>query len=109
MVNGRGYDHNFVLNAPATGWRSRPACYEPKTGRVMEVSTTEPGIQFYTGNFLDDARRHGRTGSIARATASAWRRSTSPIRRTSRTSRRRAQPGETYKSTTVHKFSTDAS
>ncbi|MBT9395537.1 galactose mutarotase [Hymenobacter sp. NST-14] len=46
-----GYDHNWVLNS-ATG---QPAAtvYEPTTGRTMEVTTTEPGLQFYTGNFLD--------------------------------------------------------
>jgi aldose 1-epimerase len=50
---GRGYDHNFVLNHPAgtVGLAARVA--EPKSGRVMEVFTTEPGLQFYTGNFLD--------------------------------------------------------
>ena len=49
-----GYDHNYVLNmevskAPVFAVRVR----EPKSGRVMEVLTTEPGVQFYTGNFLD--------------------------------------------------------
>ena len=49
-----GYDHNFVLNSggsttPVIAARVR----EPKTGRIMEVLTTQPGIQFYTGNFLD--------------------------------------------------------
>jgi aldose 1-epimerase len=51
---GRGYDHNWVLNktrARAPGLAAR--VYEAKTGRVMEVYTTEPGVQFYTGNFLD--------------------------------------------------------
>jgi len=49
-----GYDHNFVLNKPAPGAISLAArVYEPHTGRVLEVWTTEPGIQFYSGNFLD--------------------------------------------------------
>ena len=50
---GKGYDHNFVLNhAPGTsGLAAR--VYEPTSGRVLEVETTEPGVQFYTGNFLD--------------------------------------------------------
>ncbi|MBN2207401.1 MAG: galactose mutarotase [Candidatus Aminicenantes bacterium] len=48
-----GYDHNFVLESG--GGRLAPAAevYEPAAGRVMEISTTEPGIQFYAGNFLD--------------------------------------------------------
>lgn len=50
---GKGYDHNFVLNnAPGTSGLAARA-YEPTTGRVLEVETTEPGVQFYTGNFLD--------------------------------------------------------
>ncbi len=50
---GRGYDHNFVLNHPPgqLGLAARAA--EPTTGRILEVLTTEPGLQFYTGNFLD--------------------------------------------------------
>jgi len=49
-----GYDHNYVLNGGKAGALSLAArVYEPKTGRVMEILTTEPGIQFYTGNFLD--------------------------------------------------------
>jgi aldose 1-epimerase len=50
---GNGYDHNWVLNhAPGTmGLAARVT--EPSSGRVLEVSTTEPGVQFYTGNFLD--------------------------------------------------------
>ena len=53
---GGGYDHNFVLNrggAAADELRLAARVVEPTTGRTMEVSTTEPGIQFYTGNFLD--------------------------------------------------------
>ncbi|MFD1875083.1 aldose epimerase family protein [Hymenobacter bucti] len=47
-----GYDHNWVLNQ-ATGKHSAATVYEPTTGRTMEVTTDEPGVQFYTGNFLD--------------------------------------------------------
>ena len=49
-----GYDHNYVLNKTEAGKLSLAArVRENTTGRVMEISTTEPGIQFYTGNFLD--------------------------------------------------------
>jgi aldose 1-epimerase len=48
-----GYDHNWVLNAAETSPTFAARVYEPESGRVMEVYTTEPGIQFYTGNFLD--------------------------------------------------------
>jgi aldose 1-epimerase len=52
---GMGYDHNFVLTRGIKngGLALAAVVHEPKTGRVLEVWTTEPGIQFYTGNFLD--------------------------------------------------------
>ena len=51
---GKGYDHTWVLNKPAAGKLTLAATVsEPSSGRVMEVWTTEPGTQFYTGNFLD--------------------------------------------------------
>ena len=48
-----GYDHNFVLNDWDGTLRSAARLYEATTGRVLEILTTEPGIQFYSGNFLD--------------------------------------------------------
>ncbi len=50
---GRGYDHNFVLTSGGGAMAEAAEVYEPKTGRVLRVLTTEPGVQFYTGNFLD--------------------------------------------------------
>ena len=53
---GGGYDHNFVLNsggASVDGLRFAARVTEPTTGRTMEIFTTEPGLQFYSGNFLD--------------------------------------------------------
>src|SRR3546814_19203077 len=54
IVACRGYDHNFVLDKGVT---SRPEfaarLEDPKSGRVLELWTTEPGVQVYTGNFLD--------------------------------------------------------
>ena len=85
-VNGNGgYDHCYVVNGtrmesfdPQRRWLNRSPV------RVMEVSTTEPGIQLYTGNFLNGTRQRPATPpSTAR---SAWRPSTSPIRRTGRSS-----------------------
>ena len=48
-----GYDHNYVLNSSDGSLALAASVYEPKSGRVMEIFTTGPGIQFYTGNFLD--------------------------------------------------------
>nr|WP_243848514.1 aldose epimerase family protein [Sphingomonas insulae] len=54
IVVGRGYDHNFALDKGSTATPGLAARLEdPASGRVLEVSTTEPGVQFYTGNFLD--------------------------------------------------------
>ena len=53
MVFGSGYDHNFVINRKGAELALAARVYEPTTGRVLEVRTTEPGVQFYTGNFLD--------------------------------------------------------
>jgi aldose 1-epimerase len=53
MVLGHGYDHNFVINRKGAGMILAARVYEPTTGRVLEVTTTQPGVQFYTGNFLD--------------------------------------------------------
>jgi aldose 1-epimerase len=55
LENGRGYDHNFVLNHPkgSTALVHAAHVVDPTSGRTLDVSTTEPGVQFYTGNFLD--------------------------------------------------------
>src|SRR5215469_7900759 len=50
---GRGYDHNFIVDGAAGSLRPAAMIQEPVSGRVMEMSVTAPGIQFYTGNFLD--------------------------------------------------------
>jgi aldose 1-epimerase len=55
LVIGRGYDHNWVLNRPAgdTSLIKAAVLKDPSSGRKLKISTTEPGIQFYSGNFLD--------------------------------------------------------
>lgn len=60
LKNGKGYDHNFVLKKKDDGKLITAAVVtEPTSGRVLTVRTTEPGIQFYTGNFLDDLKGKG--------------------------------------------------
>lgn len=56
---GRGYDHNFVLNRKGSALSLAAEVYEPSSGRVMQAWTTEPGLQLYTGNFLEGARGKG--------------------------------------------------
>jgi aldose 1-epimerase len=53
IKNGQGYDHNWVLNREGPGLELAARVLEPSSGRTMEVATTEPGMQFYAGNFLD--------------------------------------------------------
>jgi aldose 1-epimerase len=68
IVMGGGYDHNFVLNREGVGAGDlvlAARVFEPVTGRVMEVSTTEPGVQFYSGNFLDGTLT-GKEGAVYR-------------------------------------------
>src|SRR5271155_3287688 len=50
---GHGYDHNFVLDHAPGHLAEAAEVYEPTTGRILRVTTTEPGVQLYTGNFLD--------------------------------------------------------
>ncbi len=61
---GRGYDHNWVLDRTAGDSLAFAArVYEPRSGRVLEVYTTEPGVQFYSGNFLDGTLT-GKSGQV---------------------------------------------
>jgi aldose 1-epimerase len=63
LKNGKGYDHNWVLNRTGSGRQLAARVIEPKTGRTMEIETTEPGIQFYSGNFLD-GKLTGKAGAV---------------------------------------------
>lgn len=63
---GAGYDHNYVLNKASPEELSLAACaYSEETGRKLELYTTEPGLQFYSGNFLD-GELEGKSGVITR-------------------------------------------
>jgi aldose 1-epimerase len=53
LKNGGGYDHNWVLDRSAGGLQPAARLVDPKSGRTLDVATTEPGLQFYSGNFLD--------------------------------------------------------
>src|SRR6266404_706589 len=61
LVFGKGYDHNWVLgrSGGGNGLTIAAEAYDPKSGRKLEVLTTEPGVQFYSGNFLDGAKGKG--------------------------------------------------
>lgn len=61
LVVGKGYDHNWVIARSGAGQSLTLAAeaYDPKSGRKLEVLTTEPGVQFYSGNFLDGSKGKG--------------------------------------------------
>ena len=102
---GGGYDHNLVLNG-GEGMKLAAQVYEPTTGRVMEVSTTEPGVQFYTGNFLDGTLT-GKAGTVQRRSGLCLETQHFPDSPNQPSFPSTVlRPGETHKSTTVFKFST---
>lgn len=53
---GQGYDHNWVLNTGGGLFEPAARVYDPESGRIMEVFTTQPGLQFYSGNFLNNIK-----------------------------------------------------
>ena len=65
LRSGKGYDHNFVLNRQNDELVHAARVTEPTSGRVLDVSTTEPGLQFYSGNFLDGTIT-GKSGAVYR-------------------------------------------
>ncbi len=106
LKNGHGYDHNFVLNTKGDVSKVSASVYSPKTGIVMDVFTTEPGVQIYVGNFLD-GKVVGKKG-IAYPYRSAIALETqhypnSPNCKTYPSTV--LKPGETYSSHTAYKFS----
>jgi aldose 1-epimerase len=61
LATGGGYDHNWVLNGAGPAPHVAAVAYDPGSGRTLTVTTTEPGVQFYSGNFLDGSK-HGKYG-----------------------------------------------
>ncbi len=103
---GKGYDHNFIVDGAPGTLRPAARVTELKSGRVLEVSTTEPGVQFYTGNFLDGTNTgkggkvYGRRSGFCLETQHFPDSPNHPAFPTTT-----LKPGAEYKSTTVFKFS----
>jgi aldose 1-epimerase len=101
-----GYDHNFVLNSEGKELALAATVREPKSGRIMEMFTTEPGVQFYTGNFLD-GKQTGKGGVVYKKhggfclEAQHFPDSVNHANFPSMI----LKPGETYRQTTIYKFS----
>ncbi len=111
LLIGRGYDHNWVLDAEPAGDGLRPAARlrDPPSGRVLEVLTDQPGLQFYSGNFLD--------GTLVGPSGRAYRQGDALVLETQHfpDSPNQAhfpstvlRPGERFRSTTVLRLTTDA-
>ncbi|MFH5833032.1 aldose epimerase family protein [Halalkalibaculum sp. DA384] len=105
-VEGGGYDHNFVLNGPQDSLRTVATVFDPDTQRQMQVLTTEPGVQFYTGNFLD--------GSLTGSDGTAYQRHAAFCLETQHFPNSPNEPdfpstilkpGDTYHTTTIYRFS----
>jgi len=105
LKNGKGYDHNFVLDKNAAN-KPVATVVSPKTGIKMEVYTTEPGLQFYSGNFLT-GKDHDGKGGAAYAYRSAFCLETQHFPDSPNESSfpsTSLKPGEVYHTSTTYKF-----
>ncbi|MFB9109324.1 aldose epimerase family protein [Flavobacterium gyeonganense] len=106
LIRGKGYDHCWVLNNPEKGKTVIATAYHPASGRVLEVTTDEPGIQFYSGNFLDGTLPMRNGGTYAHRTGFCLETQhypDSPNQKNFPTTV--LNPGENYKTKTTFKFS----
>ncbi len=105
---GGGYDHNWVLNKPKAGLTLAARLHDPRSGRVMEVLTTEPGLQFYSGNMMAGFIS-GKAGQVyVRRSALCLETQHFPDSPNhANFPSTELKPGQTYRSTTVFRFSAD--
>ena len=107
LAYGKGYDHNWVINRKKPGDLTLAAvCYDPKSNRMMEVHTTQPGIQLYTGNWLDgsDKGKGGKSYGMRSALSLETQNYPDSPNKPGFPSTL-LHPGEVYKHTCLHKFS----
>lgn len=106
LARGQGYDHNWVLDRDGDGLESVATLYAPSTGRMMEVLTSEPGLQFYSGNFLDGSltRRDG-TAYVLRSGLCLETQHFPDSPNQPEFPSTELRPGEKYSSATVYRFS----
>jgi aldose 1-epimerase len=101
----RGYDHCYVLNSQDGSLKLAAKVVEPKSGRVMEIFTTEPGVQLYTGNFLDGSAKSGGYTQHDALCLETQHFPDSPNQPKFPTTV--LKPGQKFHSVTVHKFSVE--
>jgi aldose 1-epimerase len=101
-----GYDHNWVLERKGSGLEKAGTLYHPGSGRVMEIFTTEPALQFYSGNFLDGTLTNTKEGKTyvkhAALCLEAQHYPDSPNQPGFPNTI--LKPGETYSQTTLYRF-----
>ena len=106
LILGKGYDHNWVLDRKDSNLSLAARVREPASGRVLEVLTTEPGVQFYTGNFLDGTIK-GKAGKVYQQRAGFCLETQhfpdSPNKPNFPSTI--LKPGQKYATTTIYKFS----
>jgi len=104
ITRGGGYDHNFVLDAPGGALAFAARLRDPASGRTVEVLTTLPGLQFYSGNFLTDmAGKAGKRYGYRQGLCLETQRFPDSPNRASFPSPR-LDPGKEYRETTVYRF-----
>lgn len=108
IKNGKGYDHNWVLNTKGDISKKAASLKSPKTGIVLDVYTNEPGVQVYCGNFLDGTLT-GKKGIVYNQRASVCLETQKYPDTPNKADWPTAvlRPGETYKSQCIFKFSVD--
>jgi len=107
LKKGLGYDHCWILNNQNNGMRFAASAYQPESGILLEIYTDEPGIQFYSGNFLDGTLPMPNGGTYAHRTGFCLETQHYPDSPNQRNFPSTVlNPGETYKTTTSFKFST---
>jgi aldose 1-epimerase len=108
LLFANGYDHNFEIDGRVSKLRFAARLYEPSSGRILEMWTTEPGIQFYSGNWLDgtlvgkEGRLYGKHSGLALESEHFPDSPNHPAFPSTV-----LRPRQTYRSRTVYKFSTD--
>lgn len=108
LINGKGFDHNWVLNTKGDIKAVAASLIAPSTGIKLEVFTTEPGIQFYAGNFLDGTVKGKNGVTYAKRTAVCLETQKYPDTPNKKDwPSASLRPGETYKTTTIFKFSVE--
>lgn len=106
IKNGLGYDHCWILNDQEKGFRFVASAYEPVSGRFLEILSDEPGIQFYSGNFLDGTLPSKNQGTYQHRTGFCLETQHYPDTPNQKDFPSvRLNPGESYQSQTVFRFS----